>query len=252
MSASSNPTMIQVSFISPSVTSPNIYKISLPNHGHIRLSHTFGSVGSGPNAVFNNPRVQTNSGSRGVHAQATEGASLLSKEQSLQNTTGLPPGIEVHVKREAEINSLNELIFKQNLKLQRLERDLLNRDSELSVLRKRCRMFDEVLRYKATLAKLTITMEQAEHNAVRDSLDVINTDPAPLMIRDVDVNIDSNHSTENGSLMEQVGKTFVQSEGQRTKTLAHIVSNGQMIPLLLLMYIYPVNQSCILVAVMWN
>ncbi|CAH8624085.1 unnamed protein product [Heterobilharzia americana] len=85
--------MIQVSFISPSVTSPNIYKISLPNHGHIRLSHTFGSVGSGPNAVFNNPRVQTNSGSRGVHAQATEGASLLSKEQSLQNTTGLPPGI---------------------------------------------------------------------------------------------------------------------------------------------------------------
>ncbi|CAH8624106.1 unnamed protein product [Heterobilharzia americana] len=150
---------------------------------------------------------------------------------------------EVHVKREAEINSLNELIFKQNLKLQRLERDLLNRDSELSVLRKRCRMFDEVLRYKATLAKLTITMEQAEQyanltaksypannnsNAVRDSLDVINTDPAPLMIRDVDVNIDSNHSTENGSLMEQVGKTFVQSEGQRTKTLAHIVSNGQM------------------------
>ncbi|CAH8651125.1 unnamed protein product [Heterobilharzia americana] len=206
-------------------------------------SKTFGSVGSGPNAVFNNPRVQTNSGSRGVHAQATEGASLLSKEQSLQNTTGLPPGIEVHVKREAEINSLNELIFKQNLKLQRLERDLLNRDSELSVLRKRCRMFDEVLRYKATLAKLTITMEQAEQyanltaksypannnsNAVRDSLDVINTDPAPLMIRDVDVNIDSNHSTENGSLMEQVGKTFVQSEGQRTKTLAHIVSNGQI------------------------
>nr|CAH8870490.1 unnamed protein product [Trichobilharzia regenti] len=150
---------------------------------------------------------------------------------------------EVHVKREAEINSLNELIFKQNVKLQRLERDLLNRDSELSVLRKRCRMFDEVLRYKSTLAKLTITMEQAEQyanltaksypvnnntNSVKESFDVINTDPAPLMIRDVDVNANGNHSTENNNLIEQVGKTFVQSDGQRTKTLAHIVSNGQM------------------------
>ncbi|CAH8634871.1 unnamed protein product [Schistosoma guineensis] len=135
---------------------------------------------------------------------------------------------EVHVKRETEVNNLNELIFKQNVKLQRLERDLLNRDSELSVLRKRCRMFDEVLRYKATLAKLTITMEQAEHansNGVKSPLDVINTDPSPLMIRNVGSSTDT---TETDCLIEEVGKTLIQSEGQRTKSLAHIVSNGQL------------------------
>ncbi|CAH8634862.1 unnamed protein product [Schistosoma guineensis] len=147
---------------------------------------------------------------------------------------------EVHVKRETEVNNLNELIFKQNVKLQRLERDLLNRDSELSVLRKRCRMFDEVLRYKATLAKLTITMEQAEQyanltaksypvsansNGVKSPLDVINTDPSPLMIRNVGSSTDT---TETDCLIEEVGKTLIQSEGQRTKSLAHIVSNGQL------------------------
>ncbi|CAH8571403.1 unnamed protein product [Schistosoma turkestanicum] len=147
---------------------------------------------------------------------------------------------EVHVKRETEVNNLNELIFKQNVKLQRLERDLLNRDSELSVLRKRCRMFDEVLRYKATLAKLTITMEQAEQyanltaksypinansNGIKSNFDVINTDPSPLMIRDIGFSTDK---TETDGLIEEVGKTLIQSEGQRTKTLAHIVSNGQL------------------------
>ncbi|TNN20550.1 Vimentin-type intermediate filament-associated coiled-coil protein [Schistosoma japonicum] len=147
---------------------------------------------------------------------------------------------EIHVKREAEINNLNDLIFKQNVKLQRLERDLLNRDSELSVLRKRCRMFDEVLRYKATLAKLTITMEQAEQYAnltaksyplnvnsdfTHGALDVLNTDPSPLILRDVCSDIDM---TKTGSFIEQGGKTFTQIEGQQTKTLAHTVSNGQL------------------------
>ncbi|CAH8869741.1 unnamed protein product [Trichobilharzia szidati] len=55
-------------------------------------SKTFGPVGSGPNAVFNNPRAQTNSGSRIVHAPVTDGANLVSKEQP-QNMTSLPPGI---------------------------------------------------------------------------------------------------------------------------------------------------------------
>ncbi|KAK4476059.1 hypothetical protein MN116_001286 [Schistosoma mekongi] len=147
---------------------------------------------------------------------------------------------EIHVKREAEVNNLNDLIFKQNVKLQRLERDLLNRDSELSVLRKRCRMFDEVLRYKATLAKLTITMEQAEQyanltaksyplNVTSDSthsaLNVLNTDPSPLMIRDVCPGVDM---TKAGSCIEEVGQTFTQFEGQRTKALGHTVSNGQL------------------------
>ncbi|TGZ66832.1 hypothetical protein CRM22_005117 [Opisthorchis felineus] len=110
---------------------------------------------------------------------------------------------EVHEKRKLELQELNTLIYQQNLKLQRLERDMSSRESELTVLRRRCRMFDEVLRYKATLGKLTITLEQAEQYArltanarnytkdTQNSDDTVNTEPAPLMIRDV-ADVDDN------------------------------------------------------------
>ncbi|CAL8098245.1 unnamed protein product [Calicophoron daubneyi] len=106
---------------------------------------------------------------------------------------------EVQDKRKLELKDLNALIFRQNVRIQRLEKDISARDTELAILRKRCRMFDEVLRYKATLGKLTITLEQAEQYAsltanARNYMcdrtgdtDSVNTDPAPLMIRDVPV-----------------------------------------------------------------
>ncbi|VDD80242.1 unnamed protein product [Mesocestoides corti] len=40
--------------------------------------------------------------------------------------------------------------------------DIKRRDVELNILRQRVRMLDEIMRYKACLAKLTITLEQAE------------------------------------------------------------------------------------------
>ncbi|CAH8602832.1 unnamed protein product [Dicrocoelium dendriticum] len=107
---------------------------------------------------------------------------------------------EIGEKRRLELKELNALIYQQNLKLQHYEKDMSARDSELTVLRKRCRMFDEVLRYKATLGKLTITLEQAEQYASLTSNargyargyqadpECVHTDPAPLMIRDVPTN----------------------------------------------------------------
>ncbi|TPP57785.1 putative vmac [Fasciola gigantica] len=115
---------------------------------------------------------------------------------------------ETQERRELELRDLNNLIYQQNLKLQRLESDLSKRDSELIVLRKRGRMLDEILRYKATLGKLTITMEQAEqfarltsgarnYNQIDNTTDNVNTEPAPLMIRDVSF-ADEQHQFVNG------------------------------------------------------
>ncbi|THD19289.1 putative vmac [Fasciola hepatica] len=115
---------------------------------------------------------------------------------------------ETQERRELELRDLNNLIYQQNLKLQRLESDLSKRDSELIVLRKRGRMLDEILRYKATLGKLTITMEQAEqfarltsgarnYNQIDNTGDDVNTEPAPLMIRDVSF-ADEEHQFVNG------------------------------------------------------
>ncbi|KAA0184586.1 putative vmac [Fasciolopsis buskii] len=118
------------------------------------------------------------------------------------------PSAETQERRELELKDLNNLIYQQNLKLQRLESDMSKRDSELIALRKRARMLDEILRYKATLGKLTITMEQAEqfarltvgarnYNHIGDPCDSLNTEPAPLMIRDVSFT-DEEHPHVNG------------------------------------------------------
>lgn len=59
----------------------------------------------------------------------------------------------------AELNSK----IKDHLStIRTLQSDVKRRDAELNILRQRARMLDEVMRYKASLAKLTITLEQAE------------------------------------------------------------------------------------------
>nr|CDS29800.1 vimentin type intermediate filament associated [Hymenolepis microstoma] len=62
----------------------------------------------------------------------------------------------------AEVGNLNAKIKDQASTIRTLQDDLKRRDAELNVLRQRARMLDEVMRYKASLAKLTITLEQAE------------------------------------------------------------------------------------------
>ncbi|VUZ44665.1 unnamed protein product [Hymenolepis diminuta] len=62
----------------------------------------------------------------------------------------------------AEVGNLNAKIKDQASTIRTLQGDLKRRDAELNVLRQRVRMLDEVMRYKASLAKLTITLEQAE------------------------------------------------------------------------------------------
>ncbi|CAH8614972.1 unnamed protein product [Schistosoma mattheei] len=56
-------------------------------------SNTFGSVGSGPNVVFNNPSVHTNTSIKGSQPQATVGSHLHTKEHSAQMNVDLPPGV---------------------------------------------------------------------------------------------------------------------------------------------------------------
>lgn len=60
------------------------------------------------------------------------------------------------------MGNLNAKIKDQASTIRTLQGDLKRRDAELNVLRQRVRMLDEVMRYKASLAKLTITLEQAE------------------------------------------------------------------------------------------
>ncbi|KAF7255489.1 Vimentin type intermediate filament associated [Paragonimus skrjabini miyazakii] len=139
---------------------------------------------------------------------------------------------EVHEKRQLELKDLNSLIYQQNLKLMHFEKDLSSRDTELQVLRKRCRMFDEVLRYKATLGKLTITMEQAEQYArltsnARDytrtypiDTDCVNTDPAPLMIRDVAIDDKPESEVSCGPSVSDLPNGFT------TPKLLRSVTNG--------------------------
>lgn len=116
---------------------------------------------------------------------------------------------------------MNNTIYNQNVKLQRLERDLITKDSELSALRKLYRMFDEVLRYRVTLSKLSLTMEQAEKYANlacnsygRDPVVTVNTDPAPPNTSSV--NLDANEGLS----------TVCDSSELKLGTLVHLAMNG--------------------------
>ncbi|VDO11028.1 unnamed protein product [Rodentolepis nana] len=96
----------------------------------------------------------------------------------------------------AEVGNLNAKIKDQASTIRTLQGDLKRRDTELNVLRQRARMLDEVMRYKASLAKLTITLEQAEQYsrslagrvglndqrfAVSNNNVAVFTDPAPRL-----------------------------------------------------------------------
>ncbi|VDK35689.1 unnamed protein product [Taenia asiatica] len=61
-----------------------------------------------------------------------------------------------------EVAELKSKIKDHLSTIRTLQSDVKRRDSELNILRQRARMLDEVMRYKASLAKLTITLEQAE------------------------------------------------------------------------------------------
>ncbi|KAL5107691.1 Vimentin-type intermediate filament-associated coiled-coil protein [Taenia crassiceps] len=61
-----------------------------------------------------------------------------------------------------EVAELNSKIKDHLSTIRTLQSDVKRRDAELNILRQRARMLDEVMRYKASLAKLTITLEQAE------------------------------------------------------------------------------------------
>ncbi|EUB56615.1 Vimentin-type intermediate filament-associated coiled-coil protein [Echinococcus granulosus] len=61
-----------------------------------------------------------------------------------------------------EVAELKSKIKDHLSTIRTLQGDVKRRDTELNILRQRARMLDEVMRYKASLAKLTITLEQAE------------------------------------------------------------------------------------------
>ncbi|VDP54579.1 unnamed protein product [Schistosoma mattheei] len=72
-----------------------LLRVDLEHTGSVSLYQliTFGSVGSGPNVVFNNPSVHTNTSIKGSQPQATVGSHLHTKEHSAQMNVDLPPGV---------------------------------------------------------------------------------------------------------------------------------------------------------------
>lgn len=77
-----------------------------------------------------------------------------------------------------------------------LQGDLQSRESELNILRQRAKMLDEVLRYKASLAKLTITLEQAEQY----SRSVSRTCSDPRITGNCYINVHTDPSPRESSL----------------------------------------------------
>uniref|UniRef100_A0A5K3EMA5 Vimentin-related 1 n=1 Tax=Mesocestoides corti TaxID=53468 RepID=A0A5K3EMA5_MESCO len=69
---------------------------------------------------------------------------------------------ELNENHHSEVASLNSIIKDHLSTIRCLQGDIKRRDVELNILRQRVRMLDEIMRYKACLAKLTITLEQAE------------------------------------------------------------------------------------------
>lgn len=69
---------------------------------------------------------------------------------------------ELNENHHTEVGDLRAKIKDHLSTIRCLQGDVKRRDSELTVLRQRARLLDEVMRYKASLAKLTITLEQAE------------------------------------------------------------------------------------------
>ncbi len=112
--------------------------------------------------------------------------------------------------------------------------DLSRKEAELKIAKQRCRMLDEVLRYKATLAKLTITLEQAEqytratrphgqqHNGNDDATLAVNvhTEPCPRQAPEALPCYIVDEMPEEEAL-DRVGHALVNGEKQKRKaTLA--------------------------------
>ena len=142
-----------------------------------------------------------------------------------------------------EVADLNSKIKDHLSTIRYLQSDIKRRDNELNVLRQRARMLDEVMRYKASLAKLTITLEQAEQysrsmagraalndprlalssGAVSNSSNLaVYTDPAPRGPAESYYVVDEMPEEE---LIDRVGTAYVEGEKRSTNAAA---KNGKV------------------------
>ncbi|KAM7541714.1 hypothetical protein Aperf_G00000017867 [Anoplocephala perfoliata] len=131
-----------------------------------------------------------------------------------------------------EVDELKAKIKDHTSTIRTLQGDIKRRDTELNILRQRARMLDEVLRYKASLAKLTITLEQAEQysrsvanrvgfndprlavtNGNRDSDVAVYTEPAPRI--DEKTGAPSYYLVDelpDEELVDRVGEAYIEEE----------------------------------------
>ncbi|VDL99776.1 unnamed protein product [Schistocephalus solidus] len=125
---------------------------------------------------------------------------------------------ELHELRDQETAALSAKVKEYGSTIRCLESDLRRRDTELNILRQRCRILDEILRYKASLAKLTITLEQAEQyskSVYRTTQDqrlagasevMVHVDPTPRPTKSIEYLVDD---VPDDEIVDRVGEAYV-------------------------------------------
>nr|VZI37092.1 unnamed protein product [Spirometra erinaceieuropaei] len=150
---------------------------------------------------------------------------------------------ELHQLRDQETASLSAKVKEYGSTIRCLESDIKRRDAELNILRQRCRMLDEIMRYKASLAKLTITLEQAEQyskSVYRTTQDqrlagasevMVHVDPTPRPTQSIEYLVDE---VPDDEIVDRVGEAYVNGEKERLKkpvpTLAQKAAKTEVMP----------------------
>uniref|UniRef100_A0A0X3PEF3 Vimentin-type intermediate filament-associated coiled-coil protein n=1 Tax=Schistocephalus solidus TaxID=70667 RepID=A0A0X3PEF3_SCHSO len=150
---------------------------------------------------------------------------------------------ELHELRDQETATLSAKVKEYGSTIRCLESDLRRRDTELNILRQRCRILDEILRYKASLAKLTITLEQAEQyskSVYRTTQDqrlagasevMVHVDPTPRPTKSIEYLVDD---VPDDEIVDRVGEAYVNGEREKLKksvpTLAEKAAKTEVMP----------------------